>query len=380
MNTNTKLELLKQAKKEYRTLVSKKAQTELITRYIRILGYDRKHMIKLLSGKHVPGMRHGRGKTYNKEFQIALINIWERTGCICAENLKDFMEEHINLLKHHNHFVYSQSIENQLKNVSVSTMKRIFCTYTRFKVKKAQFGTKPGTLLKKQIQVRVRNWDIECPGYIEIDLVEHNGGNQGGEFHRTLNMVDIKHGWNISVAIRNKSENEVVGSIQRMLPLFPFPILGIDSDNGSEFINHQLLKFCIGNNIQFTRTRPYEKNDNAHIESKNWSVVRRFVGYFRYDTDHSIELLNMLYENLNTYINFFRPTRKSTVSMKTDGKRKKAFDKARSPYRRVLEDIQILQATKDKLTQIYNTTDPDNLLKQIREIQKELRNSATRLS
>jgi hypothetical protein len=186
---------------------------------------------------------------------------------------------------------------------------------------KGRSGTKPGGLLKHQIPIRTfADWDDDRPGFVEIDLVGHEGGNPRGEFCQTLTMTDIATGWTEPFAVRNKAQRWVFEGLRRCRQRLPFRLLGIDSDNGQEFINANLHTYCFYESITFTRGRVSNKNDNCYVEQKNWSVVRHAVGYRRYDTTEELATLNALYDQLRLMINYFTPSAKLTARPATERK------------------------------------------------------------
>jgi len=238
---------------------------------------------------------------------------------------------------------------------------------------RARTQTKPGTLLKHQIPIRTfSDWDDLQPGFVEIDLVSHEGGNARGDYAFTLDATDVCTGWTETEAVRNKAEKWVFAGLQKAKARFPFDIMGIDSDNGSEFINNHLYRYCTQNKITFTRSRPYRKNDNCFVEQKNYSIVRRAVGYRRYDTPGELQALNELYAVLRLYTNFFQPSMKLIEKTRIGSKVCKKYDKAKTPYRRVLESGFIPDEAKEELEQLYVTLNPAKLNREVNRLQDRL--------
>lgn len=235
--------------------------------------------------------------------------------------------------------------------------------------------TRPGALLKSEIPLRVGAWEETAPGFSEIDLVAHCGDNGAGPFISTLNTTDIATMWFEAEAVMGKAQERVLVGVQNIRKRMPFDMLGIDSDNGSEFINHQLYNYCVRENIVFTRSRPYKKDDNAHIEQKNFTTVRQVLGYQRFDTEEVFDLMNELYRGpLRLYINFFQPSVKCVEKKRIGSKIKKVYDVAQTPYERVLAHPKTSAETKETLTRLFETLDPFALRKEIdglvHEIQK----------
>jgi hypothetical protein len=234
-------------------------------------------------------------------------------------------------------------------------------------------------LLKHQIPVRTfSEWDEQRPGFVEIDLVGHEGGDPNGDYAQTLDMTDICTGWTETQAVRNKARVWVFEALKEIRKRLPFRLLGIDSDNGGEFINGHLVDYCENEKITFTRARPYRKNDNCYVEQKNYSVVRRAVGYHRYDTPRQLRLLNQLYSRLRLYTNYFQPVMKLEEKIRVGSKVKKKYDRPRTPYQRVLEAPPVEKEDKKKLKQEYAKLNPAELRRQITTLQIKLRKLAAK--
>ena len=211
-------------------------------------------------------------------------------------------------------------------------------------------------MLKKAIPIRTSaDWDDAQPGFLELDLVAHCGDSAGGEYIYTLDTVDVSTGWSECVAVPNRGQHAVFEALQLIRRRLPFPLRGIDSDNDSAFINDHLYRYTRREGITFTRSRPYKKNDQAHIEQKNWSVVRRLVGYDRYDSARALAHLNALYDDLRLYVNFFQPSMKLVAKRRVDSKVRKTYDPAQTPYQRVLRSPDVDDACKESLRRIIST-------------------------
>jgi hypothetical protein len=205
-----------------------------------------------------------------------------------------------------------------------------------------------------------------------VDLVDHSGGNTRDDHAWTLIFTDVKTGWTECVAVRNKAQKHVFAAIQRVRERLPFPLLGIDSDNGAEFINDELYRYCQQEHITFTRSRAGRKNDNAHVEQKNWSVVRRAVGYRRYDTLRQLYLLNRLYSVLRLYVNFFLPVMKLLSKERHGSKVKKTYDKPQTPFTRVLNSPDVSDEDKQELRTAYQELDVVQLRAQMDDLLDQL--------
>ncbi|MGH9765398.1 MAG: DDE-type integrase/transposase/recombinase, partial [Blastocatellia bacterium] len=239
--------------------------------------------------------------------------------------------------------------------------------------------TKPGSLLKSQIPIRrFDKWNEGKPGFVEIDLVGHDGGNSSGEFCFTLDVTDIFTRWTETRAVKNKAQVWVFKALEYIIKLLPFALLGIDSDNGSEFINAHLLRYCQQQKITFTRARPYRKNDNCFVEERNNSIVRRAVGYQRYDTDDQLKTLNELYSLLRLYTNYFQPVMKLIKKERVGSKVKKVYDKPQTPYHRVLASADVSDLQKRKIRNEYTGLNPAQLKREISRLQEKLAASGRR--
>jgi hypothetical protein len=226
--------------------------------------------------------------------------------------------------------------------------------------------TKPGSLLKNLIPIRTfTEWDAERPGFLEIDLVAHCGTTTEGQFLCTLTCTDLCTGWTEVTGLLHRSQEVVSEALCRIRQRLPFPLLGIDSDNGSEFINNLLYRYCLDEKITFTRSRPYQKNDQAHVEQKNWSVVRHTVGYDRWETKQELALLESIYDDLRPYINCFQPSLKLIAKERIGNKTIKRYDIAKTPYQRVLERQDIPLEAKARLTRLYVQLNPAELRRRI---------------
>jgi len=264
-------------------------------------------------------------------------------------------------------------VREKLFTISAATIDRLLADIRKKQQIKGRFTTRPGSLLKKNIPVRTfSGWDNTKPGFFEVDLVSHDGGNLRGDVIQSLNFTDIATCWMEMIAVKNKAQKWVFAGIKKIKERLPFAILGFDSDNGSEFINDELCRYCEEQHITFTRSRPYRKNDSCYIEQKNWSVIRRTVGYGRYDTDKELRPLNKLYGYLRLYVNFFQPIRKLVQKERIGSRIKKRYDVAQTPFRRVLASADISEEIKVKLERQYAMLNPVQLKREITRLQNQL--------
>lgn len=353
----------KETAKRYRK-ATKKERGQILDEFVTLTGYNRSYASYVLRyfGKraNIPGTnvavvfgkakRRQRPKYYDEKVQSALEFIWHLLDQLCGKRLAPYLKEIIPVLERFSEIDLDEETRGKLFKISAATIDRMLGPVKKKERLKPKSYTKPGSLLKSQIPIRTfADWDEAKPGFLEIDLVAHDGGDASGEFCQTLDATDIATCWTETVAVRNKAQKWVFEAIEQMKGRFPFPLLGIDSDNGGEFINNNLRRYCKRNKITFTRSRPYRKNDNCYVEQKNYSVVRKTVGYMRHDTEEELLLLNELYTILRLYINFFQPTMKLTEKTRTGPKVTKKYDKAKTPYQRVLEATLVSQSNKNRL-------------------------------
>lgn len=317
--------------------------------------------------------RRKREGTYGRDVLAALKKVWVICDGICGKRLAPFLAEIVPVLEWWGELQLNDETRRKVISISPATIDRMLAPMRKRYQLRARSQTKPGTLLKHQIPVRTfSDWDELRPGFIEIDLVSHEGGNARGDYAFTLDATDVCTGWTETEAVRNKAERWVFAGLQKAKARFPFDIIGIDSDNGSEFINTHLFRYCTQNKITFTRSRPYRKNDNCFVEQKNYSIVRRAAGYRRYDTPDELEALNELYAVLRLYTNFFQPSMKLIEKTRIGSKVRKKYDTAKTPYRRVLESDTVSDEAKEALRQIYATLNPAYLNREVNRLQDRL--------
>jgi hypothetical protein len=262
----------------------------------------------------------------------------------------------------------SGQAQKQLLTISPATIDRRLRPKKR-QLKKRLYGrTKPGTLLKHHIPIKTDSWDVQMPGFTEIDLVSHSGNSASGDFLHSLNVTDIHSTWVETRAVMGKSQFGVLETVKEIQQALPFKLLGIDSDNGSEFINYHLKTFCDRNQIQFTRGRPYKKDDNAHIEQKNWTHVRKIFGYERYDSQAALDAMNDLYRNeLSIWQNLFLPSMKLLEKARIGSKLKRRYDQPRTALDRLLDCPQADALKIEKLKNRRETIDPFALAQRIEQ-------------
>lgn len=367
---------------------SKKKKGAILDEFVALTGYDRCYASYLLKnhGRKLPlnnkiivvgdiRKRHKRQrqKTYGEDVLKTLRRIWAIMDCICGKRLRPMLKEVLSVLRKHKELKVSSEIREKLLRISASTIDRLLKPERKKYQLKGRSLTKPGTLMKHQIPIRTfSEWDEQRPGFVEIDLVGHEGGNSHGDFIQTLNVTDVYTGWTEMQAVKNKAEIWVFAALKDIRTRLPFDLLGIDSDNGGEFINNHLVRFCQEKKITFTRARSYRKNDNCYIEQKNYTVVRRYVGYARYDTEAAQKLLNEMYGYLRLYVNFFQPVMKLIQKTRIGSKVRKKYDKPQTPYQRVLASLLVPETMKQPLREQYAQLNPAALRRKIVRLQDKL--------
>jgi hypothetical protein len=342
---------------------------------VQVTGYHRKAAIRLLSRgcRGDPGRRRGRAKQYGTDVVAALKASWEAGDRMCSKRLQPFLPELVELLERHGELTMRGGVKEQLCQMSAATIDRLLKPYRQRGLRRPFSTTKPGSLLKAAIPIRTfADWDEKRPGFLEVDLVAHCGESTEGFYLNTLSAVDVATGWVECQGVWGKGQQRVGGAIHEVSRRLPFRLLGLDSDNGSEFINHHLYDYCQRKEITFTRSRPYKKNDRAHVEQKNWSVVRRLVGYDRYSSRAALDHLNRLYGLLRVYVNFFQPVLKLQHKTRHGARVHKVYDQAQTPYQRLLASGAVNEAQQEALAAFYTQADPVRLLTQINQALERL--------
>ena len=308
----------------------------------------------------------GVGPLYGAKVILSLTAIWEAAGYPCSARLKALLP--LWLPWAIKRLAISAQVQNQLLSISPATIDRRLKAKKR-QLKKRLYGrTKPGTLLKHHIPIKTDSWDVKTQGFTETDLVSHSGNSEKGEFIHSLNVTDIHTTWVETRAVMGKGQAGVLDAMKQIEQALPFKLLGIDSDNGSEFINYHLKAFCDQKQIQFTRGRPYKKDDNAHIEQKNWTHVRKILGYLRYDSPQALDAINDLYHHeLRILQNLFLPSMKLSEKVRVGSKLRRRYDKPLTPLERLLACPQADPAKLQELKKLRKATDPFALAKTIEQ-------------
>jgi hypothetical protein len=373
-------EIILSKKKMYQK-ATRKGKSLILSGLQEAIGLSRKHLSRVLNGSYeyencqYKKSARGRKAKYNQEHTKILVVLWQLLDYPCASRLKGSLKDTLDNLISCGHITISKSLYRDLMSISSATINRLLKPERRTLDPFGIATTKPGSMLKKQIPIRRgTDWDDAIPGFVEIDLVAHCGSSTKGDYVNTLDCTDVKSGWTECYAVINKARTHTLNAMKAIQQRLPFPLKGVDSDNGSEFINQHFLYFAKEEDLVFTRSRPNRSNDSCYVEQKNWSVVRQAVGYARFEGQETVDLLNLFYEQLRLYNNFFKASQKLLKRERDGSKVSKKHDAATTPYRRLLLDPELDDFDKQKLKDTFATLDVwqlranmDSLLSKIHE-------------
>ena len=366
MTRRSIIEYAEELKRRY-FRVTKEEKGKMLDEFTKVTGLHRKAAIRLLNRPSQPGAgkRRGRPAMYKTVMQ-PLRDIWEASDRLCSKRLRPFIPEMVKVLRQHGEQQIDASVEKQLCRMSPSTIDRLLRPCRKVGGRRVLTTTRPGNLLKSSIPIRTfTDWQENKTGFMEVDLVAHCGESTEGFYLNTLCAVDVFSGWTECVPVWGKGQQRVRSAVHRMRQSLPFPLLGVDSDNGSEFINQCFYSYCHQEKITFTRSRAYKKNDSCHVEQKNGNVVRRLVGYDRYMSRAAYQCLERLYHSVRLYVNFFQPTMKLLDKTRNGAKVHKVYETAQTPYQRLLRAGVLTESKNAELAATYSGLNPVTLLKQI---------------
>lgn len=359
--------------REYKK-AGRKKKTDLLTQLEQTTGYYRKSLIELLADppKRKRRIKRNRVSVYSLIIKPLRI-VWATANYACGQRLKPMIPSYLAALRRHKELVVTKDERRLLVAISAATIDRLL-THDRKRINlKGRSRTKPGSLLKHQIPIKMwTEWDNAQPGFLEIDSVHHCGTSLYGDYIYTLDVVDVATGWNECCGHMGKGEYRTIEALKTIRGRLPFPLLGIDFDCGGEFVNYHLIRYCDQNHITYTRAREAMKNDQAYIEQQNYSVVRRYVGYGRLDTQEQLEILNKLYVLLSDYQNFFQPVMRLKEKVRDGARVTRRYDKALTAYQRMLKRKDIPTGTKRQLRIRYKKLNPKKLLLGITNLGKKL--------
>lgn len=374
MAIDARNELMSAASARY-AKATKKEKGAILDEICANSGLSRKHALRLLNKP--PPVRKKRirirERTYGELETIALRQIWPLSGYLSSRRLIECLADLFDACTRHDEWVPEEATMALLLKMSASTCDRLLKPLRRARPERGISLTRAGQHLKAQIATRLgTEWDDAVPGFAEADLVGHNGSSVEGTFLFTLTLTDVATGWTELVGLKGKGKIEAVAAIGMAERRLPFKLLGLDTDNGSEFINYHLKAFCVERKIRFTRSRPYVKNDGCRVEQKNGALVRKHIGYRRLDTAEQLCQLKEIYGVLRLLVNFFEPSAKMQRTLSVEGKTKKVYDKPKTPYRRVMESEGVDQETKDRLQAEFLKLNPVALRNRLRILKRTL--------
>ncbi|MFH1893483.1 MAG: transposase family protein [Candidatus Zixiibacteriota bacterium] len=360
---------------------SKTAKAVILDEFCQVCSYNRKYAIRLLNERErQPKRRPGKKPIYgSRELLKALKRIWLAADQMCSKKLVAAIPLWLPFYGETYERLPSE-VEAKLLSMSAATIDRLLAPIRAGTRRKRFCCTKPGSLLRNQIPIRTSNWDISQPGFVEADTVAHCGNSLAGSFIWSLTLTDIHTGWTECRATWNNGATGVIKQIKDIEINLAFPLLGFDCDNGSEFLNHHLVRYFTDHKprVKFTRSRPYKKNDNAHVEQKNYSHVRQLLGYDRLDNPELVDLINGLYaKEWSLYQNHFSPSLKLLEKKRIRSKYKKKYEEPKTPCQRLLESIHIPEEQKMLLNACHQNLNPFNLKRTIERKMKAIFNMVT---
>lgn len=373
MSEKGKRELVGRLRRRY-LQARRSEKTKILDEFVAVTGLHRKSAIRALRrGYQGQGERRGRKRIYTGSVVAALVKVWRVCGCICGKRLQPFMPEMVAVLERYEELVLDEQTRRLLQQMSAATIDRKLALF-RQQQGRGLSTTKPGTLLKQSIPVRTfADWNEVEPGFVEIDLVAHCGVTTEGQYLNTLTATDIATGWTECFLLRHRSQIAVTEAMDLLRDRLPFPLLGIDSDNDSLFINGTLKRYCEAHQITFTRSRPWKKNDQAWVEQKNGAVVRATIGYRRYTTSAAAQHLEAIHDDLHAYVNFFQPVLKLVEKRRHGAKIYKRYDRAQTPHQRARAAATVSPIGKLRLHSEYRQLNPAKLRRQIDDNLRQLR-------
>jgi len=372
MSQHSKRELVQRLQPRY-LKADRNEKTRILDEFVAVTGLHRKAAIRRLRQQNQPKReRRGRQKIYTGSVVSALTKIWRVCGGICGKRLQPILADMVASLERHQELKLDEETKTLLLAVSPATIDRLLRPFKNSQPR-GQSTTKPGGLLKHQIPVRTfADWDDAQAGFVEIDLVAHCGESTAGQFLCSFTATDVATGWTECFSLQYRSQIAVSEALDQLRQRLPFPLLGIDSDNDTVFLNDLILNYCQTRQITFTRCRPYKKNDQCFVEQKNWSIVRRTIGYQRFESQVAHQLLSDIYAELHLYTNLFQPTFKLVSKKRTGAKVYKKYETPKTPLQRVL-DMKLLSPENSDLWQAtYQDTNPAQCRRNIDEKVKQL--------
>jgi len=344
-------------------------QSRMLTEMEQVTGLHRKSLIRLL---HAPTLERkkrekGRGRTYGLAVEQVILVVWESLDYICAERLTPALLSTAHHLARFGGFHLSQEAEEQLAEISEATVTRILRKYRSRKQRLPQKGPERANQVRTPVPMKRIPWQTSEPGHFEVDLVQHSGESSDGIYAFTLQMVDVATGWSERVAILGKGQQAMEGGFRNILKRLPFAVKELHPDNGTEFFNHHLVRFWgeAITGLKLSRSRPYQKNDNRFVEQKNDTLVRQYFGTIRLETPEQIQAMNVLYDKMWVYYNFFQPVMHLQEKIYQEDKVIRHWDQAQTPYQRLVATGLLGNVHLVRLQALYEQTNPMTLRKEI---------------
>lgn len=370
MSLVSRREYLDTMRQRYKKTSSRAEKSHLIDEVVNLLGFHRKYAIQVLNCHKSTSKKANKRKRPTKYLDClpTIELVWEALDFPCAERLHPVLLSTAELLAKHGELTLAPEVREQLPQISRATLARRLKHLRSPKCNRTLPGKRRNTGLKAEIPVETYSWNESRPGALEVDLVEHNGGSSIGHFAYTLSAVDVVSGYSRRRAVLGRGQAGIFNELTAIIEDWPTQVWGLHCDNGTEFINQQLLRFCQENNLVFTRSRPYQKNDNAHVEQKNLQYVREIVGYERYDSPDAVDWLNQVYACLDPFANLFLPMRKVIAKERNGSKVRKHFDTARTPFQRLNETGSLTLKARLFYQQQLKTLNPLALHRQLESL------------
>ncbi len=339
MSIEARRELLRSIGERYRA-GSREVKRLILNEFVAVTGYHRKHAIRTLRATtaELPAVQRPRPRRYDDAVGAALVLLWEASDRVCGKRLRPLIPTLVEALERHGHMHVGGDVRLRLLSLSAATIDRLLSVRRSKGRDRARRPSRVVSAIRRSVPVRTfGDWKEPLPGFVEADLVSHSGEHAAGSFAQTLTITDIASGWTECVALVVRDGSLVVEALTRLRNTLPFPLRGFDTDNGSEFVNETVIMYCHENAIEFTRSRPYRKNDQAWVEQKNGSVVRRFVGYRRLEGLASVGVLNRLYAAARLFVNFFQPSFKLASKTRVGARVAKRYHPPTTPSERLLQ-------------------------------------------
>jgi hypothetical protein len=370
----TRDELVAAAGERYRRS-GRRERGRILDEFTALTGFHRKHAMRVLRSGVVhdrTGPRPER-RIYGEAIREALIVLWEASDRVCGKRLRPLISILVESMERTGHLTLASEVRAGLLAMSAATIDRALTSIKGDEGGRRRRRSPPSAAIRRSVPVRTfSDWDDPAPGFMEADLVSHSGPVPAGSFVQTLTLTDIATGWTECAPLLVREQTLLVEVLKGMRAVMPFPLLGFDTDNDSVFMNQTVRDYCSAEQLVFTRCRPYRKNDQAWVEQKNGAVVRRTVGYRRFEGVEAAWLLSQLYSSLRLFVNFFQPSFKLAEKKRDGAKVTKRYHRPATPYQRLLADHRVSDTIRHRAEAIYLTLDPVRLLQDIRSIQQRL--------